>query len=142
MNGPWDHRYRQLKCGEVIRPSDECRRDDGSWVAGICVGTRVPDPCYTSHRVYRRLKHRAALIGNFARVGRHLRPRIEAGRWSGAALTKRPGGGEELPPGIMRSMAIALGNPTTRPVQEDVEGAVICIQWLGLMVEIGAGRVR
>lgn len=73
---------------------------------------------------------------------RHLIPRFEAGGWTGAALTYRPGGGAELPPGLARAMAKALGQPTTTPVRDDVNGGIICIQWLGLMVEIGAGRVR
>lgn len=52
----WDHRYRPLAFGEIIEAGDECRRDDGTWVTGICVGELAPDPAYTSHRVYRRLK--------------------------------------------------------------------------------------
>lgn len=52
----WDHRYRPLKEGEIILPTDEVRRDDGTWVTGVCVGSPAPDPNYTSHRVYRRLK--------------------------------------------------------------------------------------
>lgn len=55
----WDHRYRPLETGEIIRSTDECRRDDGTWATGICVGTPAPDPAYTSHRVYRRLKDAA-----------------------------------------------------------------------------------
>jgi len=53
--GEWDHRYRPLKHGETIAATDECRRDDGTWITGICVGEPAPDPAYTSHRVYRRL---------------------------------------------------------------------------------------
>lgn len=52
----WDHRYRPLVSGEIIAATDECRRDDGSWATGICVGQTAPDPAYTSHRIYRRLK--------------------------------------------------------------------------------------
>lgn len=52
----WDQRYRPLIWGEVIQPTDECRRDDGAWVTGICVGEKAPDPSYTSHRIYRRLR--------------------------------------------------------------------------------------
>lgn len=72
---------------------------------------------------------------------RHLVPRIECGRWSGSALTYRPGAGEELPPGLTRNMRKALGQPTTRPVHDEVIGGVIVIQWLGFLIEIGAGRV-
>ncbi len=50
---------------------------------------------------------------------RHLIPRISAGRWSGGALTDD-------------------GSPTG----DEVRGGIVAIQWLGLMVEIGAGRVR
>lgn len=54
--GGWDHRYRRLEWGEIIQEGDECQNDDGTWKLGICVGQRAPDPNYTSHRVYRRLK--------------------------------------------------------------------------------------
>jgi hypothetical protein len=46
-----------------------------------------------------------------------LIPRFDFGRWGGATLT----------------------NPTGR--NEQADGFCLCIQWLGLMVEIGAGRV-
>lgn len=58
-------------------------------------------------------------FAGFGRSLRHLVPRIDAGRWGGAALTRD-----------------ARGHP------DDVRGAVVCIQWLGLLIEIGAGRVR
>lgn len=50
---------------------------------------------------------------------RHLIPHIDCGRWGGAALTNdgRWGG-------------------------DDVQGFCIVIQWLGLLIEIGGGRVR
>lgn len=51
----WDHRYRPLKEGETILATDEVQRDDGSWIAAVCVGETAPDPNYTSHRIYRRL---------------------------------------------------------------------------------------
>ena len=55
-------------------------------------------------------------------MGRHHIPRFDGGRWSGSALTKDPA----LP----------------RPCQHDeVNGFCFCIQWLGLMIEIGTGRV-
>jgi hypothetical protein len=41
----WDHNYRRLNKGEIIRATDEVQNDDASWA-----------PAYTSHRVYRRLK--------------------------------------------------------------------------------------
>lgn len=50
---------------------------------------------------------------------RHLRPRIDAGRWGGAALTHNG-----------------------KPDGDDVRGFVLCVQWLGLLIEIGGGRVR
>lgn len=55
----WDERYRRLDEGEIIRPSDEVQNDDGTWqlTNSRCVGTKAPCPHYTSHRVYRRLKH-------------------------------------------------------------------------------------
>lgn len=55
----WDHKYRQLKRGEVILTSDEAQHDDGSWHPSTCAGQAAPDNSYTSHRVYRRLKHPA-----------------------------------------------------------------------------------
>lgn len=49
--------YRQLKKGEIIEKDDEvlCESKIG-WVTTIesCVGTLVPDPQYTAHRIYRR----------------------------------------------------------------------------------------
>lgn len=50
---------------------------------------------------------------------RHLIPRINAGRWSGGALTD-----------------------DGTPQGDEVVGLIVAIQWLGFMVEIGAGRVR
>lgn len=73
---------------------------------------------------------------------RHLLPRIEWGGWAGAALTLRPGGGRELPAGVTRAMRQALGQPTTIPEHDDARGGLVCIQWLGLMIEIAIGRVR
>lgn len=51
---------------------------------------------------------------------RHLIPRIDIGRWGGGALTVDPVDG----------------------LQDDIAGACIVIQWLGLLIEIGIGRVR
>ena len=53
----WDQRYRQLAAGEIILPSDECLTDK-EWKldGGRNAGTPAPDPAYTSHRWYRRLK--------------------------------------------------------------------------------------
>lgn len=73
---------------------------------------------------------------------RHLIPRFEGGHWRGDALTFDPSGGRELPPGITRSMRQALGQPTKMRERDEVRGFTFCIQWLGLMIEIGAGRVR
>lgn len=73
---------------------------------------------------------------------RHLIPRFEVGGWTGAALTSRPDGGTELPPGLTRSMRVAFGQPTTVPVRDGVSGWIITVQWLGLMIEIAVGRVR
>lgn len=52
----WDHKYRRLQEGEVIEPDDEIQNDDGSWAPTRCAGGLAPNPNYTSHRVYRRLK--------------------------------------------------------------------------------------
>ncbi len=73
---------------------------------------------------------------------RHLLPRVEFGRWSGSALTYAPGGGAEMPPGLARRLRLVMGQSTRMPVHDEVQGFVICIQWLGFMVEIGTGRVR
>lgn len=55
--GKWDHRFRRLEMGEVILATDEVQNDDGSWrLAQHAIGQPAPDPCYTSHRTYRRLK--------------------------------------------------------------------------------------
>lgn len=54
----WDPKYRRLDHGETILDTDEVQHDDGSWHSPHpqTVGTQAPDPCYTSHRQYRRLK--------------------------------------------------------------------------------------
>jgi hypothetical protein len=54
--GGWDHRFRRLEEGELIEESDEHMLDDGSWELTNCAGQKAPDPNYTSHRWYRRLK--------------------------------------------------------------------------------------
>lgn len=72
---------------------------------------------------------------------RHLIPRLEGGRWSGSALTKRPGGGRELPEGLGRNLRKIFGQATTTPVHDDISGGIVTFQWLGIMIEIGVGRV-
>lgn len=52
----WDHRYRRLEEGEIIEEADEHMLDDGSWELTNCAGQKAPNPNYTSHRWYRRLK--------------------------------------------------------------------------------------
>jgi hypothetical protein len=52
----WDAKYRRLEHGELIRVTDEVQNDDGSWKQTRMAGTEAPDPSYTSHRQYRRLK--------------------------------------------------------------------------------------
>jgi hypothetical protein len=39
-------------------------------------------------------------------------------------------------------MRQTVGQPTTVPMRDDIDGGIITIQWLGLMMEIGVGRVR
>ncbi len=50
---------------------------------------------------------------------RHLRPRLEHGSWAGGAL---PDNGD--------------------PHGDEADGYCVVFQWLGLIIEIGAGRVR
>lgn len=54
----WDQRYRRLDAGEIIREGDEFEIDwpHGWKPAEHCIGDPAPDPAYTSHRIYRRLK--------------------------------------------------------------------------------------
>lgn len=54
----WDERYRRLEEGETILATDEVYRDlKKDWVVTLnCVGQQAPNPNYTSHRQYRRLK--------------------------------------------------------------------------------------
>ena len=55
----WDHRYRPLQEGEIIRATDEVECDKPyGWKPPHpnTVGTPAPCPYYTSHRKYRRLK--------------------------------------------------------------------------------------
>lgn len=54
----WDPRYRRLNDGEIILEGDECLTDShlGWQLETHCIGTPAPDPAYTSHRIYRRLK--------------------------------------------------------------------------------------
>ena len=53
------------------------------------------------------------------RSTRHLRPHIDTGPWGGGALTD-----------------------DGSPIGDSVEGGCLCIQWLGMMIEIGVGRVK
>lgn len=55
----WDDRYRRLDAGEIIEEGDEVLTDSHlGWqpAAPHTVGTPAPDPSYTAHRVYRRLR--------------------------------------------------------------------------------------
>ena len=52
----WDQEYRRLEEGEIILDTDECQNGGGEWERTRCAGQRAPDPNYTSHRQYRRLK--------------------------------------------------------------------------------------
>ena len=52
----WDHRYRPLKEGEIIKRGDEVLLDSGEWREAIVAGVKAPSPNYTAHRYYRRLK--------------------------------------------------------------------------------------
>lgn len=55
MSEYWDHRYRQLEEGEIIKAGDEVLVDK-DWEPTACVGKLAPSPQLTSHRWYRRLK--------------------------------------------------------------------------------------
>ena len=54
------NKYQYLKKGEIIRSGDEVDicvdgwRDEHKWVKTKCIGEKAPDPCYVSHRRYRR----------------------------------------------------------------------------------------
>lgn len=48
--------YRQLKKGEKILETDEVLEDKKGWRKTLCAGELAPDPQFTSHRMYRRLK--------------------------------------------------------------------------------------
>jgi len=57
----WDKQYRMLEKGEIVQKGDEvdaCRdgwRDDPEWKLAVhSVGGPAPDPCYPSHRRFRR----------------------------------------------------------------------------------------
>jgi hypothetical protein len=62
QHGGWDSRYLQLEKGQLVEKGDEvdiCSdgwRDNPLWIPAIpSIGERAPDPCYPSHRKYRRL---------------------------------------------------------------------------------------
>jgi hypothetical protein len=55
----WNERYRMLEEGEIIQKDDEVLTDSHlGWhiTNPRCIGTPAPNPLYTSHRMYRRLK--------------------------------------------------------------------------------------
>jgi hypothetical protein len=54
----WDHRYYMLPEDAIILEGDEVLTDVhlGWQSAGDTVGKRAPNPFYTAHRMYRRLK--------------------------------------------------------------------------------------
>jgi hypothetical protein len=56
---------------------------------------------------------------------RHLIPRVQWGGWSGDALTKIP--------------AHQRWHPECQ--HDGIRGGILTIQWLGLMIEIAAGKV-
>lgn len=48
-------KYYHLREGDMIKYGDEIKYR-GKWIYAIpSIGTKAPDPCYTSHRKYRRL---------------------------------------------------------------------------------------
>jgi len=48
-------KYYYLREGDTIKYGDEIKYR-GKWIYAIpCIGTKAPDPSYTSHRRYRRL---------------------------------------------------------------------------------------
>lgn len=58
MKTDWEN-YRQLEKGEIIQENDEVLiSSKEGWKKGNkdCVGGLVPDPLFSSHRIYRRLK--------------------------------------------------------------------------------------
>jgi hypothetical protein len=63
----WDPKYRRLQEGEIIQENDEVLTDSHlGWqpTNKRCIGTPAPDPSYTSHRVYRRLKDQYSVVNN------------------------------------------------------------------------------
>ncbi len=80
--GRRDHRYRPLSAGETIEAGDECltERHIGWQPARHCIGEPAPDPAYTSHRMYRRLKqpNPAPETGSFDGLVTGLRAHITA----------------------------------------------------------------
>lgn len=58
----WDHRYRKLEKGEIIQEGDEVgniwKDENGNliWKKATAIGSKAPDPSFTSHRWYRRQK--------------------------------------------------------------------------------------
>lgn len=53
----WDNRYRPLREGETIAAGDECLTDVHlGWQPANCLGEQAPDPAYSAHRMYRRLR--------------------------------------------------------------------------------------
>lgn len=48
--------YRSLKKGEQILETDEVLCDGKGWRKTTCAGSFAPDPRFTSHRKYRRLR--------------------------------------------------------------------------------------
>jgi hypothetical protein len=54
----WDNKYRPLREGETILAGDECLTDShlGWQPATHDIGGKAPDPAYTSHRMYRRIR--------------------------------------------------------------------------------------
>jgi hypothetical protein len=64
----WDERYRMLDEGEIIQNDDEVLTDShlGWQPTNLrCVGTPAPNPLYTSHRMYRRLKDKDDCYRNY-----------------------------------------------------------------------------
>ena len=67
----WDNRYRPLREGETILLGDECLTDShlGWQPAKHDTGGKAPDPNYTAHRMYRRLRDATAVPNGEHRGG-------------------------------------------------------------------------
>jgi hypothetical protein len=146
------NQYRLLKEGEVVLVTDEYYNDDRKqWVNPEgSVGHPAPNPCYTSHRVFRRalppIPPEGTINMNFGQAIEALKMgrRVTRSGWNGRGMWLAMTPGTTIEAGIARSgavKALADAEPVTQVVIQshiDMRAAdgTIVIGWLASQTDM------